>query len=98
METPRIRSYPKDRDYRDEHKDEALRMMRSLMDQAGVSHGYWVHRERGPVRALPFAENLPSNHHLRIFSTHLNTSLRLCGMTSWQKTITTLFNLRSMLT
>ena len=28
------------RAYREDCKDEALRMMRSLMDQAGVSHGF----------------------------------------------------------
>ncbi|ERS85752.1 hypothetical protein Q672_15525 [Marinobacter sp. EVN1] len=28
-----------DQGYRDDCKDEVLRMMRSLMDQAGVSHG-----------------------------------------------------------
>jgi len=61
MTTPRIRSYPKDRDYRDDRKDEALRMMRSLKDQAGVSHGFTDHRERGPVRALPIPAFLPSD-------------------------------------
>ena len=30
-----------DQGYRDDCKDEVLRMMRSLMDQAGVSHGIW---------------------------------------------------------
>ncbi|GGC59784.1 hypothetical protein GCM10011362_05260 [Marinobacter halophilus] len=32
-------SCPKDQGYRDDCKDDVLRMMRSLMDQAGVSHG-----------------------------------------------------------
>ncbi|KAE8545747.1 hypothetical protein F6453_1941 [Marinobacter nauticus] len=41
MRTPRIRSCPMDQGYRDDCKDEVLRMMRSLMDQAGVSHGIW---------------------------------------------------------